>query len=68
MLKVKEPILADDPYRVLQYEQGVFEVVSPTGARLRVTCPLQRSSIPQANETDGVSEQAWWRIEKIIEA
>ena len=68
MLKLKEPILADDPYRVLQYEHGVFEVVSPTGARLRVTCPPQRSSIPPTNETGGGSEHAWWRIEKIIEA
>jgi hypothetical protein len=67
MLKVKEPMLADDPYRVLQYERGVFEVVSPTGARLRVTCPLQRSSIPRENEIHRDSEQAWWRIEKIVE-
>jgi hypothetical protein len=44
MLEVNKPVLADDPYRLLQYERGVFDVVSPTGLRVRVVCPLKRTS------------------------
>jgi hypothetical protein len=65
MLKVNEPILAEDPYLVLQYERGVFEVVSPAGERLRVTCPLQ-GSIPQTKNANPGPAQ-WWRIEKIFD-
>jgi hypothetical protein len=65
MLKVNEPILAEDPYLVLQYERGVFEVMSPTGERLRVTCPLQ-GSIPQTKMANARPGQ-WWRIEKILD-
>lgn len=68
MLKLNEPILADDPYLVLRYEQGVFEVVSPTGERLRVICPLRgSSSIPQAKTAEAGATQVWWRIEKILD-
>jgi len=42
MLEVNKPVLADDPYRLLQYERGIFEVVSPRGRRVRVSCPLER--------------------------
>ena len=66
MLKVNEPILAEDPYLVLQYERGVFEVVSPAGERVRVTCPL-RGSIPMTKIAAAGAAQ-WWRIEKILEA
>jgi len=65
MLKVNEPILAEDPYLVLQYERGVFLVVSPTGERLRVTCPLQ-GSIPHTKIANAGSMR-WWRIEKILD-
>lgn len=65
MLKVNEPILAEDPYLVLQYECGVFEVVSPNGERLRVTCPVQ-GSIPHTRMT-GTGLAQWWRIEKILD-
>jgi hypothetical protein len=65
MLKVNEPILAEDPYLVLQYERGVFDVVSPTGERLRVTCPLQ-GSIPKTKIVNA-GPVRWWRIEKIFD-
>jgi hypothetical protein len=65
MLKVNEPILAEDPNLVLQYERGVFEVVSPNGERLRVTCPVQ-GSIPRAKMA-GAGPAQWWRIEKILD-
>lgn len=65
MLKVNEPILAEDPYLVLQYERGVFEVVSPNGERLRVTCPLQGSLAP--TKIAATNPTQWWRIEKILD-
>jgi len=40
-------------------------VVSPTGERLRVTCPLQ-GSIPHTKIANAGSMR-WWRIEKILD-
>lgn len=65
MLKVNEPILAEDSYLVLQYERGVFEVVSPNGERLRLTCPVQ-GSLPRTKMA-GTGPARWWRIEKILD-
>jgi hypothetical protein len=68
MLQVHEPILADDPAALLQYERGVFELVSPSGKRMRVICrrniPLDLASAPD----DEAPRGGWWRIEKIAEA
>lgn len=65
MLEVNKPILADDPYRLLQYERGVFDVVSPSGQRLQVTCPLQRSSDESLRAEGSKRGRGWWRIERI---
>lgn len=65
MLKVNEPILAEDPNLVLRYERGVFELVSPNGERLRVTCPVQ-GSIPRTKMAS-TGPARWWRIEKILD-
>lgn len=65
MLKVNEPILAEDPNLVLRYERGVFDLVSPNGERLRVTCPVQ-GSIPRTKMA-GTGPAQWWRIEKILD-
>jgi hypothetical protein len=66
MLEINKPILVDNPYRLLQYERGVFKVVSPSGNCVRVICPLD---LPPANEqlrTEGTEHsRGWWRIEKI---
>jgi hypothetical protein len=65
MLEVNKPVLADDPYRLLQYERGVFEVVSPKGQRVRVICPLKPVSDGSLPVEDSTREKGWWRIEKI---
>jgi hypothetical protein len=65
MLEVNKPVLADDPYRLLQYERGVFDVVSPTGLRVRVVCPLKRTSDGPLQAEDSRHANGWWRIEKI---
>jgi len=65
MLEVHKPVLADDPYRLLQYERGVFEVVSPRGQRVRVICPLKAASDGSLRAEDSAHEKGWWRIEKI---
>lgn len=69
MLEIRKPVLADDPDRLLQYEHGVFEVVSPAGQRLRITCPLEHplNSRPRPAAHLGPA-RAWWRIEKTNEA
>jgi len=62
MLELNQPILVDDPYRLLQYERGVFRVISPSGQCLRVTCPLANEQL----RTEGTEHgRGWWRIEKI---
>lgn len=64
MLEVNKPILVDDPYRLLRYERGVFEVVSPSGDCVRVICPLER--LPEPARTEGVERsRGWWKVEKI---
>jgi len=65
MLEVNKPVLADDPYRLLQYERGVFDVVSPSGLRVRVICPLKRTSDGPLRDEDLRRDNGWWRIEKI---
>jgi hypothetical protein len=65
MLEVNKPVLADNPYRVLQYERGLFEVVSPTGQRVRVNCPLELRSDGPLQVEDSPRSKGWWRIEKI---
>jgi hypothetical protein len=66
MLEVNKPVLADDPYRLLQYECGVFDVVSPSGQRLRVICPLDRPLDGlQIQTQDSKRSHGWWRIERI---
>jgi hypothetical protein len=65
MLELNKPVLADDPYRLLQYERGVFDVVSPTGLRVRVVCPLKRTSDGPPQAEDSRHGNGWWRIEEI---
>jgi hypothetical protein len=66
VLKEREPIFVDDPDSLLQYEHGVFEVVSPLGERVRVVCPPLRLLAPRREaRTTGIPGQQWWRIEKI---
>jgi hypothetical protein len=68
MLQLYEPILADDPEAVLQYERGTFELTSPSGKRLRVVCPQNRPlELSGAAKEDLTQRQGWWRIEKIAE-
>jgi hypothetical protein len=38
MLKLNEVILVDDPSSVLDHERGIFEVLSPLGDLIRVSC------------------------------
>lgn len=69
MLEVNKPIHVDDPYRLLQYERGIFDVVSPAGHHTRVVCPMKCP--PDAEQTHNQSTQekrGWWRIEKIASA
>jgi hypothetical protein len=69
MLEINRPIHADDPYRLLQYERGVFDVVSPAGRRIRVVCPMEHPA--DDGETYNQSTlhiRGWWRIEKIASA
>lgn len=65
MLELNKPILVDDPYRLLQYERGVFEVVSPTGLRVRVICPPERPPEAAIASEAARPGHGWWRVEKI---
>jgi len=68
MLQLHEPIDSDDPDALLQYERGVFELVSPSGERLRVVCP-QGIPLGLTRAVKEAPERArrWWRIEKVAE-
>ena len=69
MLEVNKPIHADDPYRLLQYERGVFDVVSPAGRRMRVVCPTECPLDAEQSRNPSTQERrGWWRIEKIASA
>ena len=66
MLILHKPILADDPDRILQFERGLFEVVSPQGETVRVACPPAtklKAQVPSNREHS--TRQRWWRIEKL---
>ena len=69
MLILHRPILADDPDLVLRYERGLFEVVSPQGDTVRVTCPSAVClKVANAVNQDCAPHRRWWRIEKLSEA
>lgn len=69
MLKAHEPILADDPDSLLQYERGIFEVVSPRSERVRVVCPPLHLVAPaRGADCCRTTGRQWWRIEKISDA
>ena len=66
MLEMNKPILVDEPDRLLRYERGVFEVISPSGHRVRVVCPLERALLAQRTGTSDVDRSGgWWKVEKI---
>lgn len=66
MLELNKPIHADDPLRLLQYERGLFEVVSPDGECLRVIAPLARLPVPFEKQFATPNPvRGWWRIQKI---
>ena len=66
MLELNKPIHTDDPYRLLQYEHGTFEIVSPNGERLCVVAPLTPADSGNLKPTEKSKTSAgWWRIRKI---
>jgi len=69
MLQLHKPILADDPQTLLQYERGLFELVSPSGKKVSVVC---RRNVPpnlvRAPNELAAKERGWWRVEKVAEA
>lgn len=66
MLELNKPILADDPYRLLQFEHGTFEIVSPSGERRCVVAPLSPGTTSGLKTSDKSKTGAgWWRIRKI---
>ena len=66
MLEVNKPILVDEPDRLLRYERGVFEVISPSGHRVRVVCPLERVPLAEWAGTSDVDRSGgWWKVEKV---
>jgi hypothetical protein len=71
MLKLNEKILAESPSVALKEESGVFELVSPLGDVLELTCapglelgtPRRVSFDPEKKRSDHL-----WVITKIAEA
>jgi hypothetical protein len=70
LLKLNQVILAESPSAALQNESGVFELASPQGEVILVTCepglmlgaPQQVSFDPQRARSDHC-----WEIKKIAE-
>ncbi len=69
MMKLNEVVLAENPVSLLWPERGIFEVVSPGGAKFRITCelgrPMQTENIGYATELR--RSDICWRIEKVGE-
>lgn len=69
MMKLHEVVLVENPVSLLWPEHGIFEVVSPGGAKFRITCelgrPIQTENIAYAAELR--RSDICWRIEKVGE-
>jgi len=69
MLQFHKPILADDRQTLLQYERGLFELVSPSAKEVGVVC---RRNVPpdlvRAPNEQAAKERGCWRVEKVAEA
>lgn len=66
MLELNKPIHVDDPLRLLQYERGLFEIISPDGECLHVNAPLTHLPLPPEKQLPAPKPvRGWWRIQKI---
>ncbi len=63
MMNLNETLVAYDPAEALADEVGKFELTSPTGEKLTVTCRPGESITSLRVETNGHPQQ--WQIRKI---
>jgi hypothetical protein len=70
MLELNQVILVDNPSVVLKDECGVFELVSPVGDVMQVTCkPALDMSLPENVSFDPARKRSdnLWAIRKLAE-